>query len=422
MSAPISSEQVRGALAYAPKWARQQATQTDLACEAPEEAAEDAASHIPIAKSATEQHAAAEGAAGQDMAPKSFTAKSAAANTVAAKNATAKDVVAKGVVSDTPWWRGRPCIFEGDVAIVELRERLKLVPDQVPEPPLRRPTRTPLAVVRRFALVALAAAAAFSCYSLWTPRQQTAAPQFEAASYEQSSPGSAQAAVVLPATAAPTEFATVPQAPAPTLRPIAPLQWPASQDNDAAAGGFADGIGTSSRATSPRPADAKVGAVSRAPAHQVEAARANAATRNTSASGAPVTGAPATKNPSVAIAAPSGAIAATAPTPTPTPRQPTMEANKSEALLARAQTYLMNGDVAAARLVLRRAAEAGVARAALALGDTYDPLVLKQLGVVGIVGDPNEAREWYRRAAELGSTDAPQRLLAENRGQAAEDR
>jgi hypothetical protein len=417
MSAPISSEPVRGALAYAPKWARQQATETDFACESPEEAAEDAPPHIPIAKSASESHAAAQDTAGQDTVPKSSTAKSAAVNTAAAENAAAR-----GVVSDAPWWRGRPRIFEGDVAIVELRERLKLVPDQIPEPPLRRATRTPLAAARRFALVATAAAVAFGCYSLWTPREQTAAPRFEAASYEPSSAGSAQAAAVLPATAATTEFATVPQAPAPILRPIEPLRWPARQGNDAAAGDVAAGIGTSTRATSPRPADAKAGAVSGAPAHEVEAARASAATRNTYASGVPVSGAPAIKNPSAAMATPSGVIAAAPPALTPTARQPAMEAKVSEALLARAQTYLMNGDVAAARLVLRRAAEADVARAALALGDTYDPLVLKQLGVVGIVGDPKEAREWYRRAAELGSPDAPQRLLAENRGQPAEDR
>ena len=46
----------------------------------------------------------------------------------------------------------------------------------------------------------------------------------------------------------------------------------------------------------------------------------------------------------------------------------------------------------------------------LALGSTYDPLVLQRLGVIGFAGDPAQAREWYRRAAELGSTDAPVRI------------
>ena len=48
--------------------------------------------------------------------------------------------------------------------------------------------------------------------------------------------------------------------------------------------------------------------------------------------------------------------------------------------------------------------------AALNLGETYDPVVLKRLGVIGLLGDPAQARDWYRKAAELGSADAPQRL------------
>ena len=48
--------------------------------------------------------------------------------------------------------------------------------------------------------------------------------------------------------------------------------------------------------------------------------------------------------------------------------------------------------------------------AALTLGETYDPVVLKRLGVIGLSGDTAQARDWYRKAAELGSADAPQRL------------
>jgi hypothetical protein len=80
------------------------------------------------------------------------------------------------------------------------------------------------------------------------------------------------------------------------------------------------------------------------------------------------------------------------------------------ALVARGQTYLANGDVVSARLVFRRAAEAGDAQAALALGGTYDPLVLKSLGVIGVAADAAQARGWYQKAAELGSREAPQRI------------
>jgi hypothetical protein len=80
------------------------------------------------------------------------------------------------------------------------------------------------------------------------------------------------------------------------------------------------------------------------------------------------------------------------------------------ALVSRGQTYLANGDVVSARLVFRRAAEAGDAQAALALGGTYDPLVLKSLGVIGVAADAAQARGWYQKAVELGSREAPQRI------------
>ena len=42
-------------------------------------------------------------------------------------------------------------------------------------------------------------------------------------------------------------------------------------------------------------------------------------------------------------------------------------------LVKRGQDFIANGDLAAARLVLRRAADGGDAQAALLLGSTYDP-------------------------------------------------
>jgi TPR repeat protein len=68
------------------------------------------------------------------------------------------------------------------------------------------------------------------------------------------------------------------------------------------------------------------------------------------------------------------------------------------------------GDIAAARLMLTRAAEAGDARAALALGATYDADVLRKLGVLGVAADASQARAWYAKAAEYGSGEATRRL------------
>jgi TPR repeat protein len=71
---------------------------------------------------------------------------------------------------------------------------------------------------------------------------------------------------------------------------------------------------------------------------------------------------------------------------------------------------MASGDLAAARIVLRRAVDANNAEAALALAATYDPFVLRELKVYGFRGDAAMARTWYEKAAKLGSSVAPRRL------------
>ena len=78
--------------------------------------------------------------------------------------------------------------------------------------------------------------------------------------------------------------------------------------------------------------------------------------------------------------------------------------------IRRAEALIASGDLAAARLVLRRAAEAGDAHAALTLAETYDPVVLEKLGVHGFVPDIAMARSWYEKAKKFGAAEAPQRL------------
>jgi hypothetical protein len=79
-------------------------------------------------------------------------------------------------------------------------------------------------------------------------------------------------------------------------------------------------------------------------------------------------------------------------------------------LLSRANTALETGDIAAARLLLQRAAEAGEVKAAMSLASTYDPAVLRRLRTLGAQSDIAAARRWYEKAAELGSREAMQRL------------
>ena len=78
-------------------------------------------------------------------------------------------------------------------------------------------------------------------------------------------------------------------------------------------------------------------------------------------------------------------------------------------LIKLGQDFLKNGDFSSARLLLKRAAEAGSADAALSLGETFDPLLIQRLGAVGVQADPTSANEWYKRAAQLGSDAALQR-------------
>jgi TPR repeat protein len=80
------------------------------------------------------------------------------------------------------------------------------------------------------------------------------------------------------------------------------------------------------------------------------------------------------------------------------------------ALIQRAHKLAASGDIAAARLVLQRAAEEHSAQAALALGGMYDPNVLKELKIVGVVPDVAQARRWYEKAKEDGSAEARRRL------------
>ena len=73
--------------------------------------------------------------------------------------------------------------------------------------------------------------------------------------------------------------------------------------------------------------------------------------------------------------------------------------------------FMANGDISSARLLYRRAAEAGEAMAAFALAETYDPLMLRKLTPKGgIRPDIGLAQSWYEKAKDLGSTAAPERL------------
>src|SRR6266403_1347600 len=99
---------------------------------------------------------------------------------------------------------------------------------------------------------------------------------------------------------------------------------------------------------------------------------------------------------------------AAAPVVAPPPRK--LDPDELTALMKRAKDLIAIGDIAPARLLLERAADAQEASAALLLAQTYDPAVLGAQDMRSITPDPAAARIWYQKAAQLGSSDATQRL------------
>jgi hypothetical protein len=81
-------------------------------------------------------------------------------------------------------------------------------------------------------------------------------------------------------------------------------------------------------------------------------------------------------------------------------------------LMDRATASFKKGDVSGARVIYEYLATQGSASAAMAMGETYDPLVLGKMAIKGLAPDPGKARQWYEEAEKLGSGDARRRLNA----------
>ncbi len=100
--------------------------------------------------------------------------------------------------------------------------------------------------------------------------------------------------------------------------------------------------------------------------------------------------------------------------PPPDPKPPAdaivLDAQEVAALIKRAEDFVRGGDIASARIALRRAASAGDAQGSLALAKTFDPGFLSEHGVLGFGADVTQARQWYEKAMQLGSTEASRRL------------
>ena len=129
--------------------------------------------------------------------------------------------------------------------------------------------------------------------------------------------------------------------------------------------------------------------------------------------------APLDRSPGVAAVPPDPALrtavaVSSPPTTSPgaaTPKAAVLSAREIAAFVERGRILFDSGDLAAARLFFRRAANAGDASAALAMGATYDPDVLAKRFIRGIGADASEARMWYEKARELGSPESTPRSI-----------
>ena len=250
--------------------------------------------------------------------------------------------------------------FSGDRAVLEMQRQLALEPDSVPEPP------RPLVDGKTTGRTALRACGASGAAALiaWALVSAPGA-RLLARVLEQ---GQDIALTVSPALAA----ILAPHQQNPASAPAPAARQPERADAGAGGEREAQVLGDHSQVAVPT-----VVAVAPAPA----------------AERAPEVTSPAP--PPIAQAAPQAQVI----------RQ--LDDDELKSLVTRGEQLIASGDLASARLVLRRAAEAGSARAALDLAGTFDP---KLLPGQSLAADAAMARLWYERAKQFGSTEAPLRL------------
>lgn len=252
-------------------------------------------------------------------------------------------------VPDPPWKRKpRRDVFEGDVAIVELRSRL--APERIPEPAVPFSTAPTFSgVLPLMSGVAMAAAVAGVAAYLWGFKLSSKMPEL--------TPASGQANV-LPALST----------------PVASLK-------------------TSNRDFDP-PAAARTASVGLAPVDTRGAAN-------------PATSVDAAQRPALFPPPPQTVSPSVAPRPPVAAEDASVIAAKMK-IGVELMTY---GEVTAARAMFQRVAEAGDAAGAFALAETYDPLVLGGLRLrERIMPNAALARTWYEKARDLGSPEARDRI------------
>jgi hypothetical protein len=100
-----------------------------------------------------------------------------------------------------------------------------------------------------------------------------------------------------------------------------------------------------------------------------------------------------------------------APSDSNAPSAEPLNGEQAARLLQRGRDLLQAGDVTDARLAFQVLADRGDAEEALALATTFDQRSSAVRNGAGVVADDARARAWYRRAMELGSSEAKRALI-----------
>lgn len=310
------------------------------------------------------------------------------------------DAVPQGAAElpEPPWKRKKQRqAFAGDVAVAELRTRLALAPDQLPDPPLPVSTVAKFGSAVRLAGVIMVATAGVVGYR-WgaAPKATTPLKQFELTSDQAdlASERSVSAAYL--------------KTPSFDSKPLA-VRSAASDSASGPVVGDARGVTNGATSVSAAPA-ASLSPIPAPPVSALPAAsKVIAPNFDERKSRDPTSDI--TDNTVVdrkGLQPERLGKSAVAPAKSQ-PRR--IEAAEIALMVKNGTEFMANGNIGAARMMFQPAAEAGNPVAAFALAETYDPLVLRKLGTKGgITPDVVLAHNWYEKAKELGSTAAPERL------------
>ena len=386
MTSPDDNDPVRSELEYAPPWVREQAAREQGTREpAPreqgkrEQAARERTAREPASR---------EPAPREQMTRDQFRAALRQSGGAAVEQRTRSNSESRSFGDDRSW------------------HQRALEPELVPEPPSGASNHWPM-MLRLGAVCTIAAMVAAAVVFLFSPKQ-IAHKIAQANASDDATPALIESSRSVPALSVETSAPTAP----PAQGHVAIATPPQMPQTELAA------------TTPPQAAEGQVAAT---PPPKPEQPAEPTASAQQLASLPPPNASPADIRPSPAPAinepaprpvesnpAPPPAPVQTAPAETapPSAAKPAivLDQNEIDTLIRRGKNLLNDGDFAAARVLFERAANAGSADAALALGSTYDPNVIKRLGAIMVKSDVEKARQWYQLAVDRGSAAASLQL------------